>query len=198
MILLKETAKTDKEAQRLKQLVFERINSGGEQLEDQETRNALYNGPLNRVCINLARHNSFCKMWGIPEPDEEEMGGAIPKRLAENNLYRKMQDVELVLRFFAFRHIEKWDRITLKEYLNLFLQQGNLLNDNVLDSYQVLFRDTSDLVYEIFEEHAFCLFRVRENSWKMYNRPTKVVYDPMMYVMSTYLDCKDELIEQKR
>ncbi|PEL95115.1 hypothetical protein CN604_27395 [Bacillus wiedmannii] len=197
MILLKETAKTDKEAQRLKQLVFERINSGGEQLEDQETRNALYNGPLNRVCINLARHNSFCKMWGIPEPDEEEMGGAIPKRLAENNLYRKMQDVELVLRFFAFRHIEKWDRITLKEYLNLFLQQGNLLNDNVLDSYQVLFRDTSDLVYEIFEEHAFCLFRVRENSWKMYNRPTKVVYDPMMYVMSTYLDCKDELIEQK-
>src|SRR6185437_11268174 len=47
IILLRETAKAVGEAQRLKQLVFERINSGGVKLEEQETRNALYNGPLN-------------------------------------------------------------------------------------------------------------------------------------------------------
>ena len=55
IILLQETAKTPREAQRLKQLVFERINSGGVKLEPQEARNAIYNGPLNQLCIKLAR-----------------------------------------------------------------------------------------------------------------------------------------------
>ncbi len=40
VILLKETAKTEIEALGLKQMVFERLNSGGEQLTPQETRNA--------------------------------------------------------------------------------------------------------------------------------------------------------------
>ena len=38
IILLKETAKTDADAQKLKQLVFERINSGGVHLSEQESR----------------------------------------------------------------------------------------------------------------------------------------------------------------
>ena len=40
IILLQETAKDEYQAQRLKQLVFERINSGGVKLEPQEARNA--------------------------------------------------------------------------------------------------------------------------------------------------------------
>jgi hypothetical protein len=38
IILLQETAKDEKEAKRLKQLVFERINSGGALLTFQESR----------------------------------------------------------------------------------------------------------------------------------------------------------------
>ncbi|MES9673669.1 GmrSD restriction endonuclease domain-containing protein, partial [Bacillus pseudomycoides] len=103
IILLKETAKTDKEAQRLKQMVFERINSGGEKLEPQETRNALYNGELNQLCIKIARDKYFCRMWGIPEQINEEDEQELDKELIENPLYKKMSDVELILRFFAFR-----------------------------------------------------------------------------------------------
>jgi uncharacterized protein with ParB-like and HNH nuclease domain len=41
IVLLEETAKTPEEAEALKQIVFERLNSGGEKLTAQETRNAL-------------------------------------------------------------------------------------------------------------------------------------------------------------
>ena len=55
IILLEETAKSPSEAERLKQIVFERINSGGVRLSYQESRNAIYDGPLNRLCIKLAK-----------------------------------------------------------------------------------------------------------------------------------------------
>ena len=197
MILLKETARSEVEEQRLKQLVFERINSGGERLEDQEKRNALYNGPLNSLCSHISRNEYFCRMWGIPETTEAEIEGKPPKELTENILYRKMQDVELVLRFFAFRHIHQWERISLTRFLDIFLQKGNLLPQNVFKDYRELFNETCELVFELFQEDAFCLYRKRNNKWIMYNRPTKVVYDPMMYVLSTYIGQKQQLIKQK-
>ncbi|WP_042220983.1 DUF262 domain-containing protein [Oceanobacillus manasiensis] len=197
MILLKETARSEIEEQRLKQLVFERINSGGERLEDQEKRNALYNGPLNRLCSELSRNEYFCWMWGIPQRTDEELGGEISKELTENPLYRKMQDVELVLRFFAFRHIDQWERVSLTRFLDLFLQKGNLLPNDVFKQYEELFNDTSKLAYQLFQEEAFCLYRKRNNKWIMYNRPTKVVYDPIMYVLSSYIANKEHFIEQR-
>lgn len=67
IILLKETAKTDADAQKLKQLVFERINSGGVHLSEQESRNALYPGCLNSLSIQLAENDKFkkCGLWMI-------------------------------------------------------------------------------------------------------------------------------------
>jgi uncharacterized protein with ParB-like and HNH nuclease domain len=51
IVLLQETAKSSEEADFLKQIVFERLNSGGEKLTPQETRNALHNGKFNQLCI---------------------------------------------------------------------------------------------------------------------------------------------------
>ena len=43
IILLKETATSEVQAAMLKKMVFERLNSGGVELTNQETRNAVYN-----------------------------------------------------------------------------------------------------------------------------------------------------------
>ncbi|MEH6980345.1 DUF262 domain-containing protein, partial [Bacillus pseudomycoides] len=190
IILLKETAKTDKEAQRLKQMVFERINSGGEKLEPQETRNALYNGELNQLCIKIARDKYFCRMWGIPEQINEEDEQELDKELIENPLYKKMSDVELILRFFAFRHLDKWEKMTLERFLDYFLKKGNLFDENVIKQYEKLFKETIQFVYEVLGENAFCLYRVRNEDWKWYDRPTKVVFDPIMHVFSQNLENK--------
>ena len=65
IILLHETTKTDEEARRLKQLVFERINSGGERLTAQESRNAIYPGPMNELCIGLSSDPNLRALWHI-------------------------------------------------------------------------------------------------------------------------------------
>lgn len=195
IILLQETAKSETEALRLKQLVFERINSGGVKLEPQESRNATYNGPLNDLCIKLARNPYLCRMWGIPEPTPEEIDDkVISDELLSNESYRKMDDVELVLRFFAYRQRLKYQKGALKDYLDRFLKHGNLKPKPLLDRYKDLFEKTIQLVYDIFGESAFYLYRPRMDTWSWFNRPTTVLYDPIMYVFSQHLNQATELV----
>lgn len=198
IILLQETAKDENEAQRLKQLVFERLNSGGIKLEPQESRNAIYNGPLNKLCIVLARNNYLCLMWGIPQPTQEEIEKDIlSDELISDELYRRMGDVELVLRFFAYRQRITDQRGSLKDYLDKYLKYGNLFDKAVLENLEHLFLETIELVYEVFGEKAFWLWRQRGSSWNWFSRPTIAVYDPLMYIFSHNLHQK-ELILQKR
>jgi hypothetical protein len=212
IILLQETARDEMEAIRLKQLVFERINSGGEKLEPQEARNALYNGPLNQLCIKLARTESFCKMWGIPtDPELEKISKSEQQSifleedldsefepvdiLQSNAMYKKMQDVELVLRFFAYRQLSGIEQGRLQDFLDIYLKLGNLFSGEVLEKLGELFTETSDFIYKVLGERAFYLLRKRKNnSWQWFERPTKVLYDPLMYAFSRHLKHKETLI----
>jgi hypothetical protein len=197
IILLQETAKTEHEAQRLKQLVFERINSGGVQLEPQESRNAIYDGPLNRLCIELARNPYLCRMWDIPEPSAAELEkGEFSEELLGNETFRRMEDVELVLRFFAYRQRLLHDQTALNVYLDEFLRRGNYFSKELLSQYRTLFVDTVKLVFDVLGEDAFHLWRQRKSGWNWFDRPTKVVYEPMMYGFSQRLERKPELLAQ--
>lgn len=192
IILLNETAGNDPEkAQILKQMVFERINSGGESLESQETRNALYNGKLNKLCIKLSRDSKFCKHWEIPDESNNE------NDIKNNRMYRKMEDVELVLRFFAMRQIESWESMTLESFLDNFLKEGNLFDNDVLDKYDKLFKDTMEFSYELLGNSALSLWRMRNGNWIQYLRPTKVIYDPLMRTLSNLLNDKSFLLEKR-
>jgi len=213
IILLQETARNETEATRLKQLVFERINSGGEKLEPQESRNALYNGPLNQLCIALARTESFCKMWGIPTDSELEKHSSSDQAsfqfdddfeldaevdiLQRNAMYKKMQDVELVLRFFAYRQMSAAEQGRLRDFLDTYLKLGNLFSIDVLRQFEELFIETSDFVYQVLGERAFFLLRKRKNGkWGWFERPTKVLYDPLMYAFSKHIQHKQMLISK--
>lgn len=187
IILLQETAKTAEEAERLKQLVFERINSGGVALKEQETRNAIYNGRLNQLCITLSRNVYLCKMWGIPEPTQAELEGNVPLALEDNNYYRTMFDVELVLRFFAHRQRRRIGTGALRTYLDSYLKQGNLFQESTLSDLQALFERTVKLVYDVLGEGAFWLWRYRHNKWGWLERPTTTAYDAIMFVFSQNL-----------
>lgn len=197
IILLQETAKSPHEAERLKQLVFERINSGGVQLEPQESRNAIYDGPLNRLCIQLARNPYLCRMWGIPEPTATELEtGAFADELLENETFRRMDDVELVLRFFAYRQRLLHDQTALNVYLDEFLSRGNRFPPKLLVKYKELFEETVQFVFDVLGEDAFHLYRQRKSGWNWFDRPTKVLYEPLMYAFSQRLDSKAELLKR--
>lgn len=108
--LLKESSKTLIQEEEMKKMVFERLNTGGVTLEDQEIRNALYNGPFNELCILLSSNNIFRKLWlinpdDIDVSDEELDNYDDALKYAKNKLYKRMYDVELVLRYFAMPNV---------------------------------------------------------------------------------------------
>ena len=193
IILLQETAKTGDEARILKQLVFERINSGGERLMPQESRNAVFPGPMNELCLSLSRRHSLCLMWGIPIESDEDLFKPSEEVLLENSMYREMFDVELVLRFFAFRQDEQYLRGALRDYLDEYQRHANRFPDSLRLQMGKIFADTSDLCYDALGERAFWLWRKRGTRWNWLSRPTTIAYDTIMWVLSNRLDQADKI-----
>ena len=200
VILLKETAHSEEDALRLKQLVFERINSGGVRLSPQESRNALFDGAMNQLCIRLSKQPALCRLWGITEPEREELEGGLPseERIA-NEDFRKMTDVELVLRFFAYRQKHRLHRSgePLGAYLDRYLRKGNSFPQGTLDSMADLFARTIEFSEELFGYRSFFLFRKRvrgdNHHWSWRESPTTTVYDPLMLVLSEMLPRREAL-----
>lgn len=195
IILLHETARTEPEAHRLKRLVFERLNSGGVKLQAQESRNALLNGSMNQLCIELGRNPNLCKTWGIPEPDEAEVTSGEPSpRLLLNASYATMEDAEMVLRFFAFRQTRRTG--SLKDFLDAYLRAANRFTPKLLGQLRLHFEATIELAASALGTRAFLISRKRKESqdWMWLQRPTKMVYDPLMLALGKHLASRDRLV----
>jgi hypothetical protein len=151
---------------------------------------------LNQLCLELSENAYFRAMWGIPsepppdtedyeeieEPDEATKSGRL--------MFEKMEDVELVLRFFAYRQIASFPAglNKISAFLDRFLIEGNKFSKEILRSYKHKFNTTISLLSELLGNLAFCRMN-REG--KPSGRPTKIVYDPLMYVASRYQQGRD-------
>lgn len=72
--------------------IFERLNTGSVKLEPQELRNAVARGPFNDAIKEVAKDENFRKCIRVDLKDPQSSAKV-----------KKMEDVELVLRFFALR-----------------------------------------------------------------------------------------------
>lgn len=198
VILLKETAKSTQQSEFMKQMVFDRLNSGGVKLEPQEKRNSNYNGRLNKLCIELSANESFCELWDIPSPliGIQENNVLTPREMHKH--YRTMYDVELILRYFAYRQRSDLQKaLSLELYLDKFLEHGNSIEASVLAEMGDCFNKSIKAVLDIFGETAFWMYRRRSDKWGWYSRATTAIYDPLMFNISKFLDHLPKLIEQK-
>lgn len=185
IILLKESAKDDIEADRLKKLVFERLNSGGVKLTPQETRNALYDGEFNRMCIKLSGNTTFKKLWNINDNISNNDEDEDYYEIDDNKLFRDMSDVELVLRYFAFRHIEQYSS-RLDVFLDNFLRNGNnTFSTELLLKYENIFNENIEKADKLFGENAFRQFKEYRKKFK-WSEPSRTAYDPMMRALSDF------------
>jgi hypothetical protein len=187
IVLLEETAKTEEEAEELKQIVFERLNSGGEKLTPQETRNALYNGKFNQLCLKLSNNENFRKMWNIPLESEGE------QQLLTSEAYRKMEDVQLVLRFFAYRFLDKLTG-SIEDFLDAYLKQANRFPNETIKQLEKIFIDSIETAYSIFGEDAF-ISPVYE---RKVTKPQKTIYDPLMQAIALNIGKKDTIINNSK
>ncbi|MGC4366769.1 DUF262 domain-containing protein [Hydrogenophaga sp. R2] len=203
IILLQETADSEEQAATLKKLVFERLNSGGVKLSSQETRNAIYSGPLNTLCLQLSENVTFRRLWGLPLDPDSESGNGVQEHddatdeatLAGIRMFQKMEDVELVLRFFAYRQIGEFKAglNKISAFLDLFLVRGNRFTDKVLGQYRLMFESTIEFLWQVMGPDAFTLLNTSAR------RATKIVYDPLMYIANSpaVVSHRAALIESK-
>lgn len=195
IVLLNETAKNKEEAEFLKQIVFGRLNSGGDKLTPQETRNALYGGAFNNLCIELSKDENFRNLWGFTKYEFSADGKLLneDELLKSGESYRTMEDVELVLRFFAFRHYEKLPSFKSQEkFIDSYLDQANKFPEETRNELSEIFKECVYILNKIFSSEAFYMPEATQKK----TTPTKTVYDPMMQSISKLLDKKTILLEK--
>ncbi len=176
IILLAETrsiAGTDEPID-VRKALFERLNTGGEPLNPQEIRNALYNSKFNQILHEISRDRVFCKIWMIPWELTESQ--SMLKQLHKNALYKSMLDLEIALRVFAIREsiqIGKGGSMRLildscmARHLKTTEEQAEILKNEYLSCLNRWFG--------IFEEDTFINIRT--------GKPSRPLYDALMVAL---------------
>lgn len=191
--LLKESTKDKFQEDSMKKMVFERLNTGGVKLVDQEIRNALYPGKFNDMCITLSENTDFRLLWDMPvdisrdknyleENDIDDAENA--DDILKNKLYMRMYDVELVLRFLSMRHIDSFN-ITLSNFLDSCLINGNNLSEDNIIQLKSVFNKAVENAKLLFGEKAFCQYSLNRGTMK-WSKPRKMIYDSIMLVLPSY------------
>ncbi|EGP9266508.1 DUF262 domain-containing protein, partial [Listeria monocytogenes] len=139
IILLKETAKNELEEKALKQLIFERLNTGGTELNYQEIRNALYQGEFNRRLFEMSKNKLYRDLWSFNKKNSS-----------------RMEDIELILRFFSYisavhLSISGSTRAILDSYAEKSIQ----FNIEECDQLEEVFNETIENVHKLFGDKAF-------------------------------------------
>lgn len=146
--------------------VFLRLNAGSLPLSPQELRQALNPGSFTSFADCFSRENEqIQKALGIKKPD-----------------YR-MRDVEVVVRYFAFKNFIESYTGNLKDFLDRTCELINSRWINEKDLFEQQAEELNNAIkatFEIFSENAFCKFSDGQFT-RIFNRP---IYDIMTYYLS--------------
>lgn len=150
--------------------IFERLNTGSIKLESQELRNVTARGPFNDKIKVLAKSKEFRKLIQVDDANPDE-----------NTKVRKMEDAELVLRFFAlkYRGHEKIGR-GFKEFLTKSLTEFNTLPPAEIERRAVEFNTYMTFILEAMGSQAFAKWRIEGgNAAKKMSSFNAAVYDAL-------------------
>lgn len=116
--------------------LFERLNTGGTRLENQEIRHCIYRGPFVDLLEDLNGIPSWRAILGREVPD------------------RRRRDTELILRFFATRSPEEY-RKPMKQFLSQHLARNRRAPTATLLANGNSFANTCDAVVASLGERPF-------------------------------------------
>ncbi len=175
----------------VRRFVFDRLNTGGAKLNPQEIRNALNPGIFNRTIIEITRLPIFTHVFEIPPYTESDPNDYYenPQR-RKNNLYSKMGDCQLVLRYFALRD-DNNIRGSMKSMLDRAMatkiteDQGESLKTNYEERFQFLF--------QLFDKRPFLL----EPDDRRFQRISAAIYDASMVAIDDLWSKRDSISDDK-
>ncbi|NQS96978.1 MAG: DUF262 domain-containing protein [candidate division Zixibacteria bacterium] len=113
--------------------IFERLNTGGTFLSNQEIRNCVYRGDFNDLLVEQNKLSEWRTILGKPKPDSRK------------------RDIELLLRFFALYDVDNY-KAPLKQYLNKFMGIHQKPSDEFIsDSIKLSKKTCNEVVSELGE-----------------------------------------------
>lgn len=183
VVLRGNQSKTDED---LRRIVFERLNTGGQKLNAQELRNCIYSGPFSGLIERLAGFTAFNDLLDIPRYEDHYRNDRVDPELAENATFKRMQDCELVLRFFALRD-KRNIKGSIKSILDDFMEKNRNPGESVLQNMAETFESRILLAQELLGDSAF---KLRNNFSIPYYDSIAIACD------SGYANAK-ELVAQK-
>lgn len=158
--------------------IFERLNSGSVKLEPQELRNAVSRGAFNDLIKKLAQDTNFRVLIRIN-----------PEKPEESKKVKKMEDVELVLRFFALSNNNYLNyKQGFKDFLSEQMDRFNKINKNELAEMELFFVTTMQIIRTHFGDNAFAKFKIVNRKYKLSSNFNAAVYDALAIGLSTSLD----------
>lgn len=153
--------------------IFERLNSGSVKLEPQELRNAVLGGPFNDLCKDLSQTDDFRRLLQIKLHDPDS-----------NNRVQKMEDVELVLRFFAlingnYKSFKKTKEKGFKDFLSDVMDEYNKKKPEEYKSLVDQFNITFKMIHEQFGSTAFAKYKYESGKLVLQSKFNNAVYDAL-------------------
>ncbi|TDS07587.1 DUF262 domain-containing protein [Sphingobacterium paludis] len=138
--------------------IFERLNSGSVKLEAQELRNAVYGGRFNNLLKDLSKNINFRKLLQI--------NNETPK---DNNKVKKMEDVEITLRFFAltnnrYAQFKKSKDRGFSNFLDDTMSEFNNLDVQALNALKVDFENTMEYIVLNYGGEIFSKYKTEEDN----------------------------------
>ncbi|TIR24000.1 MAG: DUF262 domain-containing protein [Mesorhizobium sp.] len=188
IVLLKESTESEEEASLLRETVFDRLNTGGVKLERQEIRNALYRGAFNDMLHEITRSDDFREVWGLPR----WVAGEIETNptLAADPFFAKMADAEVVLRFFALRHVDHYRR-GMQGFLDLYMRRAAKFTEEDVAELKRLYERTLRLAREVYSDLIFRPYSPERQDWD--SKPHRAFQDAVMIGLSEHLSNEEEL-----
>lgn len=118
--------------------IFNRLNSGGSKLYNQEIRNCIYQGPFNTLIKNLARSERWCTFANVT-----------PMKVVQARFGHE----ERILRFFAF--YEQWSCYLgrFAAFLNDYMDTYKYCDSRKIEEFNTLFKETLDIANKLNEHN---------------------------------------------
>ena len=155
--------------------VFDRLNTGGMIANPMEIRNAIYQGAFNKLLHRLSRDETFRRLWEIPVAELEAEG---------NNTYSRMDDLELVLRFFAVLKPEEID-LRFKDYLSEFMDERNKTYKEKPDLQQDDTRAFTTAVTNVWRVFGASAFRKPNEKREFLSKKSAPLADAQMAALAS-------------
>ena len=122
--------------------IFNRLNTGGVALSNQEIRNSLYGGEFSKFLTDLNFNLRWRSLLNTPLPD------------------RRSRDIEMLLRFFALK--EKWESYSknMRDFLTNYMAENRNISKTKKEQFALIFNEIIDKLYDELGPTTFRLQKV--------------------------------------